>query len=184
MNRWSNQITTNVNRAIAQGRRAIGKGSRQTTYNNIFRTKKTQILEEARYIRAVFRNSNARSRVACGYQNKWFLMDNQKAVGTNHSRFQAFAAILKEKGISQAQLEEFIVFLLGNREFTANIGTENTTKKTEKVVVKPETEEDQEFGSWETGEFGGADASASLDESDWGSAMADAGSFSDEEDEM
>ena len=51
-------------------------------------------------------------------------------------------------------------------------------------MVKPETEEDQEFGSWETGDFGGADASASLDVSDWGSAMADAGSFSDEEDEM
>lgn len=182
MNRWSNQITTNVNRAISQGRRALGKGSRQTTYNNIFRTKRMQILTEAAYLRAVFRNSNARSRGEVSTQAKWFLMDNQKAVATNHMRFQALCAILKEKGISQAQLEEFIVFLMGNREFTAAINTETPTKKTttEAVVQKPE----DESGGWETSDFGGAAMDGSLDESDWGSAMAEAGSFSDEEDEM
>ena len=187
MNRWSNQITTNVNRAISQGRRALGKGSRQTTYNNIFRTKKMQIMYEAAYLRAIFRNSNTRSRAEVSTQAKWFLMDNQKAVATNHMRFQALCAILKEKGISQAQLEEFIVFLLGNREFTAAINTESSTKKpAEAVVQKPEADvsEEDEFGGWETGCVGGGAVEGSLDESDWGSAMADAGSFSDEEDEM
>tara|TARA_Y100000817_G_scaffold313072_1_gene308314 strand:- start:1460 stop:2014 length:555 start_codon:yes stop_codon:yes gene_type:complete len=184
MNRWSNQITMNVNRAISQGRRAMGKGSRQTTYQNIFRTKRQQILGEAAYLRAVFRNSNTRSRAEVSTQAKWFLMDSQKAVATNHLRFQAFTAILKEKGITQAQLEEFIVFLLGNHEFTAMINTENATKKsTEAVVSKPEADasEEDEFGAWNTG---AAAVEGSLDESDWGSAMADAGSFSDEEDEM
>jgi len=183
MNRWSNQITTNVNRAIAQGRRAVGKGSRQTTYNNIFRTKRQQLLNEAAYLRAVFRNSNTRSRAELSTQAKWFLMDNPKAVATNHMRFQALCAILKEKGISQAQLEEFIVFLLGHHEFTAAINTENTTKKPMEVAAKPEADvsEEEDFGSWDTG---GVAVEGSLDESDWGSAMADAGSFSDEEDEM
>ena len=179
MGRWSSQITANVNRAIAKGRRALGKGSRQTTYQNIFKTRREEMLEHSKMMRGIFRNANARSRVEVSTQARWYLTDNQKAINANHEHFQYFSVVLRERGLSQASstLEEFIVFLMGNIEFTQMIGSGIETKKA--VVVKPviAEESEDEFCEW-----GGGAAAAPVDESAWGGGGADA--FDDEEDEM
>ena len=183
---YSARITVNVNRDIGKGRRAMGKGSRVTTYQNIFRTRREEMLQHARLLRATFRNSNARSRGEVSTQAKWFLLENAKATAANHAHFQFFSSILRERSISEAMLTEFIVYLLGNHEFTSVIGDDIVNTKKAPVVVKAEVVDDGEFGGWESNSFdmsGGGACPATINEAEWGCG-GDAGSFSDEEDMM
>lgn len=182
---YSARITANVNRNIAKGRRAIGKGSRQTTYQQIFRTRKEELLASARELRAVFRNPNARSRGEVSNQAKWFLGENSKASSSNHYQFQFLGTVLRDRSLSQSSgvLEEFIVFLLGNREFTAVIGDGIEAKAAvAKTVVVATTTDDEDFG-WGGEMPTGEAAPAALNENEWGCG-GNAASFSDEEDDM
>ena len=138
--------------------------------------------EHAKSLRSTFRNANTRSRTQVSNQGKWYLADNNKAINHNHTYFQFFAKLLRERGISDAMpmLIEFITYLMGNHDFTQSIG-ENThctqpktlapAKKTEEPVV-------DEF-SWESG----AAAEISTELGAW-ETTGDVPSFDDEEDEM
>ncbi len=181
MNRWSTQITQGVNDCIAKGRQPMGKGSRRTTYQSMFRTHREIIEEHSKGLKSTFRNANARSRVYVTNQGKWYLADNKKAIAHNHTHFQFFAKTLRERGLTDAMpmLIEFITFLMGNHEFTNVIGENSTTQPstTQPSTTQPEESTEDEF-SWETAT---TTTSAAMDE--WGD-MGDEPSFSDEEDEM
>ena len=181
MSRWSTQITQGVNDCIAKGRQPMGKVSRRTTYQNLFRTHREMIEEHSKGLKSTFRNANARSRVYVTNQGKWYLSDNKKAITHNHPHFQFFAQTLRERGLPDAMpmLIEFITFLMGNHEFTKVIGQNITAtpKPTTTTTTQPKESLEDEF-SWETT---AATTSAPMD--DWGD-VGEEPSFSDEEDEI
>lgn len=180
-NRWSTKITADVNTSIAKGRRPTGKGTRRTTYQNLLRTRREEMLGHSRKMRATFRNADRRSHGEVSNGGKWYLAESAKAITTNHEHFQYFSTVLRERGMSDAMpmVVEFITFLMGNPEFVGVIGDEVETKKVvAKVEVTPEEDED-EFGGWGAG---AAAQPASLGE--WGDMGGDEPSFSDEEDCM
>tara|TARA_B100002019_G_C20992217_1_gene461121 strand:+ start:59 stop:613 length:555 start_codon:yes stop_codon:yes gene_type:complete len=183
MNRWSTQITQGVNDCIAKGRQPMGKGSRRTTYQNMFRSNREIIEEHSKGLKATFRNANARSRVCVTNQGKWYLADNKKAIAHNHTHFQFFAKSLRDRGLPDAMpmLIEFITFLMGNLEFTKVIGQNATAaaKPTPTPTTTPQDDSTEDEFSWETATT--TTASAAMD--DWGD-MGDEPSFSDEEDEL
>jgi hypothetical protein len=182
-NRWSTKVTADVNFGIAKGRRPTGKGSRQTTYQNIFRTRREEMLGVSRSIVAVFRNANTRSHAEVSTAAKWYLSTTAKGVSTNNTHFQYFSKVLRERGISDAlpMLVEFVAYMLSNHEFTQVIGDDVLSIKEAKTMAAAaqdsrEVSEDQ--GGWGQG---AAAQSASIPSS-WD--MGDAASFSEEEDEM
>ena len=178
-NRWSSKITADVNTSIAKGRRPTGKDSRRTTYQNLVRTRREEMLGHSGKMRATFRKRRGAGALDSG---KWYLAESAKAISTNHEHFQYFSTVLRERGMSDAMpmVVEFITFLMGNPEFVGVIGDDVETKKKEvKVEVTPE-EHEEEFGGW--GCAGAAVQPASLGE--WGDMGSDEPSFSDEEDCM
>ena len=179
-NRWSSKMTADVNTSIAKGRRPTGKGTRRTTYQNLIRTRKEEMLGHSAKMRATFRNADRRSRGEVANGGKWYLAESGKAISTNHEHFQYFSTVLRERGMSDAMpmVVEFITFLMGNAEFIGVIGNDVEAKKAP-VKVEVEPEEDDEFCGWATG---AAAQPASLGE--WGDMGADEPSFSDEEDCM
>ena len=181
MSRWSTQITQGVNNSISKGRQPTGKGSRRTTYQNLFRTNRDIMEEHSKGLKSIFRNANARSRAEVTNQGKWYLAENKKAINHNHTHFQFFAKTLRDRGLTDAMpmLIEFITFLMNNHEFTELIGQNITsTAKPTTATTQPKESTEDEF-SWETATTD--TTSAAMDE--WGD-MGDEPSFSDEEDEM
>lgn len=183
MSRWSTKITTDVNQRIAQGRRSLGKGQRDTTYQHIMRTNDIEMRRRMSKLRAVFRNANQRSRVEVTMQGKWYLHDTSKAINANYYQFTGFSDLLKKRlGTSPSVdvLVEFIVYVMGHRGFTEELGeTEIVEKKTSKMsqISLQDQEEEEGWG------HGGADAQVTgLDQSEWGD-INDV-TFSDEEDEI
>ena len=162
----------------------MGKGSRRTTYQHLFRTHREMIQEHSKGLKSTFRNANARSRVYVTNQGKWYLADNKKAIAHNHTHFQFFAKTLRDRGLTDAMpmIIEFITFLMANLEFTKVIGenanaTAASTPPTS-ITTQPEDSPEDDF-SWETAPT--TTASAAMDE--WGD-MGDEPTFSDEEDEL
>jgi len=186
MNYNARFITTNTNCRIAQGRRCVGGGSRQRTFQHLIRTNMDTFQKKMANLRAVFRNGSTRSRCQVTQQGKWFLQTSQAGISANYEIIQYFAGVLhKHEGTIPAtsRVEEFITFLLGNNDLTSQIGT-NLSKEPEKTVVEEEEPPKVEQG-WDTqSEFGCAARTARKPrEEDWGDDWGNGGEKWDDEEE-
>ena len=176
-NRWSAKVTTDVNMGISKGRRPTGKGSRQTTYQNLFRTRRDEMLSHSRAMMAVFSNANMRSHGETTQGAKWYLSHTQKGVSTNHNHFQYFSRVLRERGISDSMpmVVEFVGHLMGLMDFNQVLGDDVISKKEAAKQVAKVAEEEEEFCEWGAGAAAAAPVTWAVEEEP---------SFSDEEDEM
>lgn len=150
-NRYSANVTRDVNYGLAKGRRPVGKGSRTTTYSQLVRTNQDEVDVHVSGMRCKRRQADRRSRGSDPHQEKWYLEESKAAVAKNLEHFLYFSELLRRKSGTQPALPtvvEFVIFILGCPQHHSLFGTVRPTPIV--VDVTPVQIDHDTLDEWES----------------------------------